>query len=98
MDNPVRKKNTTRIELRVTKEDKELFEHASALRGFNSFSEFARLAIYKEAKAIVEEESSILVSLRDKEIFFGALMGVEEPPNEALRSAIAYHKKLVDKS
>ena len=89
-----RKKESNRIEIRVTKEDKELFEYASILRGFKSFSEFARLAILKEAKAALAEEKSILVSQRDKEIFFAALMGEEEKPNEALIDAIKYHREL----
>ncbi|MGB4846287.1 MAG: DUF1778 domain-containing protein [Saprospiraceae bacterium] len=91
------KKESNRIELRVSREDKELFEYASSLRGFKSFSEFARLAIYKEAKAIVENEKSILISERDKEIFFSALMGKEEKPNDALIAAIKYHNELVAK-
>lgn len=89
------KKDNNRIEFRVSNEDKDLFEHASRMRGFKSFSEFARQAIYKEAKAIVEAERSILISKRDKEIFFNALMGNEEKPNEALLSAIQLHNKLV---
>lgn len=88
-----RKKESNRIEIRVTKEDKELFEYASILRGFRSFSEFARLAILKEAKAVVAEEKSILVSKRDKEIFFAALMGEEEKPNKALIDAIKYNRE-----
>ena len=56
MKTAARKKDSERMELRVSTKDKELFEYASSLKGFKSFSEFARLAIYKEAKAIIEEE------------------------------------------
>jgi uncharacterized protein (DUF1778 family) len=87
----------SRIEFRVSKEDKELFEYASRLKGFKSFSEFVRMAIQKEAKAIVEEERRILVSEKDKEIFFNALMGKEQKPNPALIAAIKLHNKLVEK-
>ena len=89
------KRENERIEFRVSKEDREFFEYASRLRGFKSFSEFVRLAIHKEAKAIVEEEKSILISKRDKEIFFNALMGVEEKPNDALISAIKFHDEMI---
>lgn len=89
-----RKKEDSRVEFRVSKEDKELFDYASSLSGFKSFSEFARLVIHKEVKAIVDREKSILVSKRDKEIFFNALMGIEEKPNEALISAIKFHNEL----
>lgn len=49
----------------------------------------------KESKAIVESQQSILVSQKDKEIFFNALMGIEEAPDQALLSAIKYHKDLI---
>lgn len=90
-------KEDSRIEFRVSKEDKAFFEYASHLKGFKSFSEFARLAIQKEAQAIVENESIILASKRDKEIFFQALMGKESKPNKALLSAIKLHDKQVSK-
>ena len=89
-----KKNESSRIEFRVSNEDKELFEHASSLRGYRSFSEFARIIISKEAKAIVSEEKQILASKRDREIFFNALMGKEEKPNQALISAIKYHNEL----
>ncbi len=89
-----RKKEDSRVEFRVSKEDKELFDYACSLKGFKSFSEFARLAIQKEVKAIMDREKSILISERDKEIFFNALMGEEEKPNEALLSAIKFHHEI----
>jgi len=92
MATKLRKKEDTRVELRISKEDRELFEYASTLKGFKSFSEFARLAILKESQAIINEEKSILLSQPDKEIFFNALMGIEEKPNEALIAAIKFHK------
>lgn len=91
---PIQKKEDERIEFRVTKEDKSFFEYATVLSGFKSLSEFARRALHKEAKAIVEEETRILASKRDKDIFFGALMGNEEKPNEALISALRYHSEM----
>jgi uncharacterized protein (DUF1778 family) len=89
-----RKKGDSRVEFRVSKEDKELFDYACSLKGFKSFSAFARIAIHKEVKAIVEEEKRILITKRDKEIFFNALMGKEEKPNKALLSAIKFHHEL----
>ncbi|MBK8501980.1 MAG: DUF1778 domain-containing protein [Saprospiraceae bacterium] len=90
------KKEDSRIEFRVSKEEKELFEYASSLKGYRSFSEFARMAIQKEARAIVDEEKSILVSKRDQEVFFNALMGNEDGPNQALISAIKFHDDMME--
>ena len=89
------KKGENRVEFRVSNEDKELFEYAKQLRGFKTFSEFARFVITREAKAIVKEESKILASKRDKELFFNALMGEEHHPNESLLAAIKYHDELI---
>ncbi len=89
------KKGDSRVEFRVSNEDKELFEYAKRLKGFKTFSEFARYVITKEAKAIVKEENSILASKRDKEIFFNTLMGDEHEPNESLLAAIKYHDELI---
>ncbi len=92
-----RKKEDSRVEFRVSKADKELFDYACSIRGYKSFSEFARVSISKEARAIVEEERRILASERDKEIFFNALMGKEVKPNDALISALKYHNEILEK-
>ena len=94
MNTKLKKKGDSRIEIRVSNEDKELFEYASSLKGFKSFSEFLRVVLTKESKAIIAEEKQILASKRDKEIFFNALMGKEEKPNQALISAIEFHNQL----
>ena len=94
MDTSIKKRGESRIEIRVSNEDKELFEYASRLRGFKSFSEFLRVVLTKESKAILAEEKQILISKRDKEIFFNALLGKEEKPNESLISAINFHNQI----
>jgi hypothetical protein len=48
----------------------------------------------KESKAIIAEEHRILASKRDKAIFFEALMGKEEKPNQSLISAIKLHNQI----
>ena len=94
MATAMRKQESERIEFRVSKEDKSLFEYATEISGFTSLSEFARRVLLKEAKAVVEEKTRILASQRDKDIFFNALMGKEEKPNETLISALKYHREM----
>lgn len=96
MDNTIRTKGEKRVEFRVSNEEKELFEYAKELKGFKTFSEFARFIITREAKAIVKEENKILASKRDKELFFNALMGEVHQPNESLLEAIKYHDELIE--
>ena len=95
MSATVHNKRDNRVEIRVSNEDKELFEYAKRLSGFKTFSEFARYAITREAKAIINEENKILASKRDRELFFNFLMGEEHQPNESLLSAIKYHNELI---
>jgi len=94
MDATIIKKGDSRIEIRVSNDDKELFEYASKLRGFKSLSEFLRVVMTRESKAIIAEENKILTTKRDRAIFFNALMGKEEPPNKSLISAIKYHNQI----
>lgn len=51
-----RKKGDSRVEIRVSSDDKELYEYAKSLMGFTSFSEFVRHILTKESKAIIEEK------------------------------------------
>lgn len=95
MESTINKKVESRVEFRVSSEDKELFEYAKQLSGFKTFSEFARFIITKESKAIVKEENIILASKRDKELFFNTLMGNDHQPNEALLAAIKFHDELI---
>ena len=95
MSATVHNKRDKRVEIRVSNEDKELFEYAKRLSGFKTFSEFARYVITREAKAIVNEENKILASKRDRELFFNFLMGEEHQPNESLLSAIKHHNELI---
>lgn len=86
---------SSRVEFRVTKEDKDVIEYARELMGFKSFSEFARYIIMTEARSIIKERSTILASEKDKEIFFNELMGKNQEPNQALISAIDHHNSIV---
>jgi uncharacterized protein (DUF1778 family) len=90
----IQKKESERIEFRVSKEDKILIEYAAEINGCKSLSEFVRRAILKEAKAVIAEKKRILATQRDKNIFFGALMGNEEKPNDALISALRDHSQM----
>ena len=92
MDTTVGKNGNSRIEFRVSNEDKALFDYAKQLSGFKTLSEFARYIITREAKALIKEEQQILASKRDKEIFFAALMSDDQQPNNALKSAIKHHE------
>ena len=75
-----------RIHMRWTIEQKALFERAAALGGFKSLSDFVVQALSLKAEEMVTEHDRILVSERDRETFFDALMN-PPAPNEALQAA-----------
>ncbi|MEN0006724.1 MAG: DUF1778 domain-containing protein [Bacteroidota bacterium] len=84
----------TRFDTRLTKEQKEFFEHASKLGGYRSLTEFILKAAQIKAEEIVEEHNRILASKRDQEIFFDLIFeGV--PPNEELQSAFKDYNELL---
>ena len=93
METTLKKKEEKRIEIRVSKKDKELFEHALLIEGFKSISEFFRYILTRESRAIVAREKQILKSERDKKIFFNALMNEEFRPNKDLVSAIEFYNE-----
>ena len=75
-----------RIDVRISKEQKERIKSASELSGFKSLTEFIVYTTSKEANRIIEENSMILKSLEDKKIFVEALLN-PTLPNEKLKKA-----------
>ncbi len=75
-----------RFELRLSKEDKLLFEKASQLAGYKTLSSFAILTLREYALKIIQEKEQILVSQKEKELFFDAIFS-DIKPNEKLKKA-----------
>ncbi len=83
-----------RIDVRISKEQKELIKYASALRGFKNLSEFIVFCINAEANKIINENELIVSTLEDKKIFLNAILN---PPaaNSKLKDAQIEHFKFV---
>lgn len=75
-----------RIDVRISREQKELIKYASEISGFKSLSEFVVFHIQKQAKEIIKENTLILNTLADKKIFMEALLNPPKP-NAALKKA-----------
>lgn len=84
-----------RIDIRISREQKELIQYASMLRGYKSVSEFVISCISKEAKEIVAENSQILKSIEDKKIFVHAILN-PPTPTAALKKGYLNYKKFKD--
>lgn len=86
----------TRIDLRLSKEEKQLIELATSLGSYRSLTDFILSASQAMANKVVRENETIVSSKRDKEIFFNAIMNAEKP-NSALMKAAKRYKKLASK-
>ncbi|WP_299288572.1 DUF1778 domain-containing protein [uncultured Mucilaginibacter sp.] len=75
-----------RIDVRISKEQKELFKYASELRGFKSLSEFVVFCIRSEANKIINDNNELIKSLEDKKVFVDALLN-PPAPNDKLKKA-----------
>lgn len=82
-----------RFDLKLDKEDKELFSEAAALMG-TSMAGFVRAAAKEKARSIIEQESRLTLSRRDFRAFSAAL-DKAFTPNEPLQEALDTARKTV---
>ncbi len=81
-----------RIEISVSSNDKQVFKKAQELSGDKTFSGFITRVLKKYSEQIIEENEKILLSKKDREIFFDAVFADLEP-NEKLKQAAKAYKK-----
>ncbi|MDF3034651.1 MAG: hypothetical protein K0R76_1605 [Alphaproteobacteria bacterium] len=86
-DSPVRKKNPRRdrLEARVAREQKSLFQKAADLQG-KSLTEFLIDSAQQEAIKTIREYESIILGKEDQRVLMDALLNYKTP-NKALRTA-----------
>lgn len=84
-----------RIDVRISKEQKEFVKYASEIRGFKNLTEFIIFCVNKEANEIILENNLILKSLEDKRVFVDALLN-PPAPNEKLKRAQLNYLKFVE--
>jgi uncharacterized protein (DUF1778 family) len=82
-----------RIELRVSSADKRIFQRAQKLSGDKSFSSFIVRIVKKQAEEILAKNDRILISERDREVFFDAVFGDKKPNTELSEAAERFKSK-----
>lgn len=82
----------TRFDTRLSKEQKALFELAANLGGFRTLTEFVINSVLEKAEKIINEHNTVGTSIRDRKIFFDAILNPEEP-NKKLQEAAKRYKK-----
>lgn len=79
-----------RLEARVTKEQKALFQRAADLSG-RSLTDFLLSSLQKSAEKVIKEKNILTLSERDQRAFAEAFLS-ETPPNEKLVKAAERYK------
>ena len=90
-------KKQSRFELRLTEEEKSLFEKASQLAGYKTLSSFVISAIREYATKIIKEKEQILKSQEEKELFFDAVFSHIEPNENLKKASEKYHENQLSK-
>ncbi|MCF8298419.1 MAG: DUF1778 domain-containing protein [Saprospiraceae bacterium] len=80
----------SRFELRLSLEDKTFFEKASRISGHKTLASFITSIVRERAKKIIKEKEQILLSEKDKEIFFNAVLSNNEPSEKLKKAAEKY--------
>ena len=79
-----------RFDVRLSQEQKAYFEDAASLGGFKTLTEFIAYSLKFQADKIIEKHNAILISKKDQEIFFDALMNPPQPGDKLKKAAKEY--------
>lgn len=82
-----------RIELRISSTDKMIFKRAQELSGDKSFSSFIVRIVKKQAEEIVAKNDRIIVTERDRQVFFDAVFGDNKPNQNLIEAAKRFKSK-----
>lgn len=82
-----------RLAMRVSIQEKQLFQQAAKLLG-RTLSDFMTEILYKAATEIIQENSIVQLSLQDQLAFSEALLNPPEPSNRLIEAG-KRHSKLV---
>lgn len=89
------KKELTRFDTRISKEQKHFFEKAAALGGYRNLTSFIIVTVQNRANEIINQQEQILASNKDSEIFFEALANPTKPNSDLLLAAQEYNKLIL---
>lgn len=82
-----------RIEIRVSSADKKIFKKAQELSGDKSFTSFIVRVLKQQAEEILAKNERILLTQRDREVFFDAVFEKRKPNQNLMEAAKRYKAK-----
>lgn len=83
---------SARIEARVSREQKRLFERAAEVEGV-TLTDFIISSMQRAATQTLQEHTTLALSAKDQRAFVDALLNPPEP-NPALRRAVDRHARV----
>jgi uncharacterized protein (DUF1778 family) len=84
---------TERLELRVSSDQKRLFQRAAETQGLK-LSEFVTSTLATAAKQAIHDAEVMVLGAEDREVFVRALMNPPAPSRNLLRAGRRYQKWL----
>lgn len=83
-----------RFDARLPREQKEYFERAAMLGGYRNLTDFIIITVQNKSREIIEERERVIVSTKDKEIFFNSLINPPEPNKDLISARNEFNKRL----
>ena len=89
----IKEPRSARMEQRTKPHVKETIQRAATLLGVDETA-FVTNSAYERARAAIEDHERTLLAGEDRAVFFAAL-GSPAEPTQALREAVATHRRLI---
>lgn len=83
---------TTRLDLCMSRKQRDLFEQAAEIGGYKSLNDFVLAAASEKADAIMQKHNAWLSSENDRQTFWNALVN-PSAANARLRRAVKRHNE-----
>lgn len=90
---PMQTTKSSRIEARISAEQKHLLQRAADLRG-ESLSDFILRASREEAEAVIKEAEQVQLSVADQQRFVAALLKPAKPSRRLTAAAARYAQQM----
>lgn len=82
-----------RLEARISKEHKELFQRAADIQG-RTLTDFVISSVLDAAKKAIQENEMMTLSAQDREVFVEALLNPPAPSEKLRTAAQRYRQKM----
>jgi uncharacterized protein (DUF1778 family) len=85
-------KKLANVNIRISRVEREYFEQAAKIAGFESLNDFILAAVFEKADTIMQKQHNWFASENDKKTFFNAIVS-PPAPNARLTQAMKRHNE-----